>query len=167
MVKFVGVGHVGIGAKNPTALAEFYRDVMGMTVVGGSPSDHAQFGASAFVSSRPDAENHEIAIFADPYFIHTAFRVATLGDLRSFYQEIKERDLPIKMQLNHGCSLAFYFDDPDGNMIEVYWPTNLHNWQPYGDPIDLDWSEEQLCGDVERVARETASNRLKGGSTRV
>gem|GEM_PF-6555235 len=23
----------------------------------------------------------------------------------------------------HHESFAFYFDDPDGNMIEVYWPT--------------------------------------------
>jgi catechol-2,3-dioxygenase len=154
MVRFVGICHVGIGAKDPAALAAFYRDVMGMTVVGGSPAGHEQFGASAFLSSRPDDENHEIAIFADPYFKHTAFKVKTLAELRAFYREIRERGLPIKMQLNHGCSLAFYFDDPEGNMIEVYWPTNVHNWQPYGDPIDLDASEDELRRDVERVARE-------------
>ncbi len=155
VVKVIGMCHVGIAAKDPAALAAFYQDVMGMTVVGGSSADHAQFAASAFVSSRPNDENHEIAIFANPYFKHIAFKVASLADLRAFYQEIKRRGLPIKMALNHGCSLAFYFDDPEGNMIEIYWPTNIHNWQPYGDPIDLEWSEEELVHDVERVARLT------------
>ena len=41
-------------------------------------------------------------------------------------------------------------------MIEVYWATNVHNWQPYGDPIDLAAAEAELMADVERVARETA-----------
>ncbi|HVC34945.1 MAG TPA: VOC family protein [Chloroflexota bacterium] len=153
MVKVIGVCHVGIAAKEPAVLAAFYREVMGMTVVGGSSSENAQFGASAFLSNRPDDENHELVFFADPYFKHTAFKVATLAELRAFYRTIKERDLPIKMALNHGCSLAFYFDDPEGNMIEVYWPTNVHSHQPYGDPIDLDASEDELLRDVERVAR--------------
>ena len=63
--------------------------------------------------------------------------------------------------LNHGCSLAFYFDDPEGNQIEVYWATNVHNRQPYGDPIDLAASEEILLADVERVARETGAPALR------
>lgn len=153
MAKITGVYHVGIAAKDPTALAEFYRDVMGMTIVGGSAGDDRQFGASAFLSSRPNEENHEIVFFADPAFKHTAFKVATLADLQEFYKDVKKRGLPIKMILNHGCSLAFYFDDPEGNMIEVYWPTNVHNHQPYGDPIDLDVSEDVLLRDVERVAK--------------
>jgi catechol-2,3-dioxygenase len=154
MAKITGVYHVGIAAKNPHALSEFYRDVMGMTIIGGSTGDDRQFGASAFLSSRPDEENHEIVFFADAQFRHTAFKVATLADLREFYRDVVARGLPIKMALNHGCSLAFYFDDPEGNMIEVYWPTNVHNHQPYGDPIDLDAPEDALLQDVERVAQK-------------
>ncbi len=154
MARITGVCHVGLAAKDPAALAEFYRDVMGMTIVGGSDERNGQFGASAFLSSRPDEENHELVFFADSYFKHTAFKVASLADLREFYRNVKARGLPIKMALNHGCSLAFYFDDPEGNMIEVYWPTNVHNHQPYGDAIDLDASEDELLRDVERVARQ-------------
>jgi catechol 2,3-dioxygenase-like lactoylglutathione lyase family enzyme len=35
-LEMIGLGHVGIYAKDPASLAEFYRDVMGMQVVGGS-----------------------------------------------------------------------------------------------------------------------------------
>jgi catechol-2,3-dioxygenase len=42
-------------------------------------------------------------------------------------------------------SLAFYFDDPDGNMIEVYWPTgDLSRRQPYLEPLDLSQPDEVL-----------------------
>jgi hypothetical protein len=36
----------------PAASAEFYRDVVGMEIVGGSAPDHP-FGATAFLSSPP------------------------------------------------------------------------------------------------------------------
>ena len=62
--RFAGLCHIGIHSKDPAALAEFYRDVLGMQVVGGSGSDNP-FGASTFLSSRPDQESHEIVIFAD------------------------------------------------------------------------------------------------------
>jgi Glyoxalase/Bleomycin resistance protein/Dioxygenase superfamily len=57
----IGIHHVGLYAKDPTVTAEFYRDVMGMQIVGGSSAD-AAIGASAFLSSRPEEESHEIAL---------------------------------------------------------------------------------------------------------
>jgi catechol-2,3-dioxygenase len=138
-----GIHHVGLYAKDPSAMAEFYRDVLGMQVVGGSSADDP-FGASAFLSSRPEEESHEIAFFTRQVFRHVAFKVASLADLRSLYQRICDRKLPFKMVANHGVSFAFYFDDPDGNMIEVYWPTGMKGRQPYLDLIDLTQSEEAL-----------------------
>src|SRR5215469_8702781 len=64
-----GVHHAGLHASNPAASAEFYRDVLGMNIIGGSSPDHP-FGATAFLSSRPDEESHEIALFANPAFAH-------------------------------------------------------------------------------------------------
>ena len=70
-----GIHHVGLRATNPAAAAEFYRDVLGMQIVGGSAPDHP-IGATAFLSSRPDEESHEIALFANPAFAHVAFKVS-------------------------------------------------------------------------------------------
>ena len=78
-----GIHHVGLRATNPAASAEFYRDVLGMETVGGSAPDHP-IGATAFLSSRPDEESHEIALFANPAFAHIAFKVSSLAELRSF-----------------------------------------------------------------------------------
>ena len=153
----IGVRHVGLGARDPAALAGFYRDVLGLQVVGGSTAETSAFGATAFLSSRPAEESHDLAIFADPVFQHTAFKVASLADLRAFYQCVIGRGVPVKMALNHGVSLAFYFDDPEGHLVEVYWPTGVASRQPHGDPIDLTRSEEALRRDVAELAARTGA----------
>ena len=149
--KFLGVCHIGIHSEDPSRLAEFYQDIFGMKVVGGSEAD-SPLGASTFLSSRPDEESHEIVIFGNSDLRHTAFKTATLGDLRASYAQVVERGITIKSSLNHGVSLAFYFDDPDGNMIEIYWPTGLEFGQPYGHAIDLTASEEDLFQDLAELA---------------
>jgi catechol-2,3-dioxygenase len=151
MATISGFSHVGMAAHDPAALAAFYRDALGMTITGGSAAG-SQFGATAFLSSRPEEENHELAIFATPMYRHLAFTVASLADLRALHRQITARGIPIKLAFNHGCSLAFYFDDPEGNMVEVYWPTGLHNHQPHGDPLDLDASDADLIAAVAGIA---------------
>jgi catechol-2,3-dioxygenase len=139
-----GIHHVGLRAINPAASAEFYRDVLGMEIVGGSAPEHP-VGATAFLSSRPDEESHEIALFANPDFAHVAFKVSSLVEFRSIHARVVEKNIPIKSVFNHRVSFAFYFDDPDGNTIEVYWPTgDLSCTQPYAEPLDLSQPDEAL-----------------------
>jgi catechol-2,3-dioxygenase len=115
-----------------------------MEIVDGTEPDHPM-GASAFLSSRPKEEHHEIALFANPAFAHIAFKVSSLAELRSFHARVVKRDIPIKFAFNHGASFAFYFDDPDGNLIEVYWPTGDLSWkQPVLEPLDLSQPDEVL-----------------------
>ncbi|MBV8814264.1 MAG: VOC family protein [Verrucomicrobia bacterium] len=139
-----GVRHVGLYARDPAATAEFYRDVMGMQIVGGSSADHP-FGASAFLTSRPEEEGHELALFANQDFRHFAFRVASLAELRSFYHRVLDRKVEVKTALNLVTSIAFYFTDPDGNLIEVYWRTGIECLQLFfSEPIDLSETEESI-----------------------
>ena len=143
-----GIHHVGLRAANPAASAEFYRDVLGMEIVGGSGPDYP-LGASAFLCSRPDEESHEIALFADPSFVHIAFKVSSLTEFRSFHARVVGKKIPIKFVLNHRVSFAFYFDDPDGNTVEVYWPTGDLSWrQPQVEPLDLSLPDEVLLEEI-------------------
>jgi catechol-2,3-dioxygenase len=153
MSDFLGVRHVGLAARNLAALAAFYRDVMGMTVVRENSAD-APFGASLFLAGHPEEEDHDLVFFEDPTLAHMAFRVASLGELKAWYRQIQERGVPVKFALNHGTELSFYFDDPEGHMIEIYWATNLPIREALADPIDLDRPEEELLREVERVARQ-------------
>ena len=162
--QLIGVRHVGLSARDPAALAEFYHDVLGLQVVGGSAADTSVFGATAFLSSHPARESHDLALFADPTFRHTAFKVRSLADLRAFHQRVLGRGVPVKMALNHGASLAFYFDDPEGHLVEVYWPTGVACRPPYGDPIDLTRSEEALRRDVAELAARAGAPSAAGGA---
>lgn len=148
--RIVGVCHVGLHAEDPTTLSDFYKDVMGMQVVGSrSGTDDSD---CAFLSSRPDEESHEIVFFANPAGRHTALKVKSLADLRTFYRHIVDRGVAIKRSVNHGVSLAFYFDDPEENTIEIYWATGLAYGQPYGHHVDLTLSDEALLQDVSELA---------------
>lgn len=79
----VGIHHVGLFAKDPHRSAEFYQDILGMHLVGGSPADTPGLGSTAFLTSRPeDEESHEISLFSQPQFAHIAFKVASLAELK-------------------------------------------------------------------------------------
>jgi catechol-2,3-dioxygenase len=130
----IGLRHVGLSARDPAALAEFYRDVLFLHVVPTSTSD---LGETAFLSSHPAEVVVDLALFDDPAYQHIAFEVHSLADLRVFHQRVIRRGVPVKMALNHGVSLSFYFDDPEGHLIEVYWSTGVACRPRHGDPIDL------------------------------
>jgi catechol-2,3-dioxygenase len=54
--------------------------------------------------------------------------------------------------INFGVSLSFYFEDPEGHLIEVYWPTGVPCRPRHGDPIDLTHAEEALRREVAELA---------------
>ena len=156
----IGVRHVGLSARDPAALAEFYRDVLGLQTV---PVDASALGATAFLSSRPAEVPVDLALFANPAYQHTAFEVRSLADLRAFHRRVLGRGVPVKMALNHGVSLSFYFDDPEGHLIEVYWSTGVVCRPRHGDPIDLTLPEEALRRDVAEPATRANAPFATGG----
>ena len=108
--------------------------------------------------SRPEEESHEIALFANALYAHVAFKVASLAELRSLHARVVAKGLPIKFAFNHGVSFAFYVEDPDGHLIEIYWPTGALDAyrQPYAEPLDLTLSDEALLHQVELAAAANA-----------
>ena len=151
---FVGIRHIGWGSKDPVALAKFYQDVMGMTIVAQS-STNSMMGTTVFLSRHPEVEgHHDIVIFSNPMFAHTAFRVDDLDEFLSFYQEVKGK-LPIQFTFNHGVWFSFYFEDPEGHRIEIYWPTYVNAPQDYQvQPINLDAPREELLSIADRMAEQ-------------
>jgi catechol-2,3-dioxygenase len=60
-------------------------------------------------------------------------------------------------------SLSFYFDDPEGHLIEVYWPTGVACRPCHGDPIDLTLPEEEIRRDVAELVARTGVPSATGG----
>jgi hypothetical protein len=91
------IGHVGLHATNPAATAKFYRDVFGMEITGGSSPDHP-LGATAFLTSRHGEEPHAIVLAANPEVTHTAFKVSSLAEFRSFHARVEEKKIAPLLQ---------------------------------------------------------------------
>jgi hypothetical protein len=72
----IGVRHVGLSARDPAALAEFYLDVLGVQVV---PVDTSTLGATAFLSSRSAEVPVDLAL--TPLTSTPPFEVRSLADL--------------------------------------------------------------------------------------
>ena len=59
---------------------------------------------------------------------------------------VLEKGVELTGYADHGVSLAIYFDDPDGNGIEIYWDRDRADWPRDGngqltmvnDRFDLD-----------------------------
>ncbi len=152
MVDFIGIRHVGFGVKDPAALAAFYRDVLGMKVITELPAD-SHMGATEFLARHPDElEHHDLVLFSNPSFAHTAFEIGSLGELLASHRDVKEKGVPIKFTFNHGFWLSFYIDDPEGHNLEFFWRTGA--WVPNDFqvmPINLDRAESEIMAEVEAL----------------
>ena len=50
---------------------------------------------------------------------HIAYTYASAGDLLETYARLKEQGLDPYWPIHHGITLSFYYQDPDGNRIEL------------------------------------------------
>ena len=149
-----GVRQIGLYAPDPDALAEFYQAMLELHIVSQGELNADGIRRSVLLNNRPGVDQHLVIIYADPGIRHVAFEVESLADLQRCYQRIVDHDLPIRWALNHGVALAFYFDDPAGNLIKLYWSTGESFPQPHGHPIDLNLSEAALHQDVANLIAE-------------
>jgi hypothetical protein len=77
-----------------------------------------------------------------------SFRCASLADVKAFYRLFLARNIPINRTVSHGNAVGVYFQDPDGNQVEVYWQTGVDWPQPFGKPVDLTASDEEIIANL-------------------
>ena len=153
MAKVVGLGHLGIYVRDLERMVAFYRDFMGMQL---TKQDWAM--GMVFFSSDPAQVDHEIALVRgrpegeDPHLINQiSFRVETLAELRTYYQRIKEAGFRIRRVVTHASAIGCYFDDPEGNITEVFWLTGRTCWCVVSEPIDLEQPDDVVLARVDEV----------------
>ncbi len=151
MPRVTELGHVGIYVTDVDAMVSFYSQFLGLTV-----TDRAEDDRIVFLSARSEVEHHELVLFRDETrhsdLQQLSFKVSSLADLRAFYGEITEGGYTIDRVVSHGNAIGCYFRDPEGNLVEVYWPTGREWPQPYQQPIDLSLPETALLEIVESLA---------------
>jgi catechol-2,3-dioxygenase len=155
MPKVTSLGHLGVYVKDVERSVDFYRDILGLQV-----SDRSPRGSVFMTAQDRLAEHHELLIVpgrkegTDNTLQQISFRCASLADVKEFYRIFLERGVPIQRTVTHGNTVSIYFDDPDKNSVEVYWPTGIDVPQPFGQPVDLTKGEDEIMARVRQLILE-------------
>ncbi|MBV9828773.1 MAG: VOC family protein [Alphaproteobacteria bacterium] len=127
MINLAGIGHVLLRVADEEASKRFYQDVLGFAVAEQDP-DHG----GVFMTLGNGFHTLDIMQPAIPReaaqplpgqlgLVHIAFKVATYAALRDAYAHLVEKDVAIQRAVDHVCQRSFYFTDPDGNGLEIYY----------------------------------------------
>ena len=116
-------------------MLEWYGKVLGTTVNKRVPAlPGSPFKTVAFASN--DEVNHRLSFFETPGLVtdaekdgharvqHMAFTYETLDDLLGTYARLKNLGIPLLWAADQFIQTALYYEDPDGNIIEL----NVNNF---------------------------------------
>jgi catechol 2,3-dioxygenase len=123
------VGQVTIRVRKLDVVADFYRDVIGLSVMERSASG-ATLGAGGvkllMLHAHPDASTESRNAAG---LFHTAFLMPTRTDLARWLVHAAIHRVPLSGFADHRVSESVYLDDPEGNGIEVYADRDPSLWQ--------------------------------------
>lgn len=126
------VGHVVLRVRDLEASKHFYHNILGMKIAN-EREDFAVF-------FRFNDYHHDIAVFkaaddAAPHqkkqvgLAHVALVADSLDTVKAMHQRLKEHEVPIVRLSDHDYTKSVYFEDPDGNEIEIYCEVPEAPWQ--------------------------------------
>lgn len=139
------IGHVHLKVQNLEHSIEFYTKILGLAI-------EQQVGRYVFLTY--GNEHHDIALNEvgeegkfpkekDVGLYHFAIEVSSINELKVFYSRLQTANIQFE-PIDHGISKALYFEDPDGNGIEVYIDTRKENNQ-------FDWRGQSTTFDVDSL----------------
>ena len=141
------LGHVHLKVTDVDDAVAFYTDVLGLDVT-------ERVDRYAFLSF--GEHHHDLALQgigaaetddgvpAEPRgprvgLFHSAWEVDSPADLRETAERLGERGVAVS-PVDNGVSKALYFDDPDGNGVEVYLDTreerDIEQWNGRNERFD-------------------------------
>ncbi len=129
--------HVTLKTSRLGQMVDWYKMLVGTEVL-------FQNDTNAWTSN--DAANHRLAFLAvpgledDPDKIkhngihHSAFEYASFSDLMSSFDRLREHGIMPVFCLNHGSTMSLYYEDPEGNYVELQ-SDNFDDWEQSGNFI--------------------------------
>ncbi|KAM5385611.1 hypothetical protein ACJZ2D_000810 [Fusarium nematophilum] len=154
------LAHFVLRTPNFKAMVAFYKAILGA---------HAVYENDFLSFLTYDDEHHRVAIAHVPGtsskirssagLEHIAFTFDTLEDLILAYKQRKARGIVPIWSVNHGPTTSMYYQDPDGNQLEMQvdnFETNeeatafMSSSEYEENPIGVDFDPEELSRRVER-----------------
>jgi catechol 2,3-dioxygenase len=127
MMRLSGIGHVLLRVLDLERSKKFYSEVLGFRVLEEDPEHGGVFMAL-------EGQSHAIDLFAVKDVEaaqqqtpgvrglgHVAFRVESEEALKDAYTTLQEHDVEVTRSIDHVSQKSVYFNDPDGNTLEIYY----------------------------------------------
>ena len=144
---------------NIAQMEKFYTRVLGLMVTDSGPSPRNNSHLT-FLSADPKTHHQVVLVTGRPEearfstINQMSFTVGSLGELR----QVRDRALALGatgMRITtHGNAWSIYFSDPEGNTLEAYLDSPFHVPQPFGEPFDLDASDDDILRATEARCRQ-------------
>jgi catechol 2,3-dioxygenase len=137
------LGHVHLTVRDVDRAVAFYTDVLELDVT----ERHDRFAFCSFGDHHHDLALQGLGGGAEREgptgpsvgLYHSAWEVPDGATLRETYERLVERGVEVA-PVDHGISKALYFDDPDGNGVEVYLDTRaergIEHWDGRNERFD-------------------------------
>ena len=126
------IGHVHLKVSDLDVSVKFYTQVLGFRV-------NDKVDGAAFLSANQE-EHHQIALNTwyskngtppsvhNTGLFHFAIRLPNRRELARVFKCLIDHQWPIAGATNHGVSESIYFQDPDGNGVEIYSDIPRDQW---------------------------------------
>jgi catechol 2,3-dioxygenase-like lactoylglutathione lyase family enzyme len=131
VIKLKGIGHVNLRVADEQASKRFYRDILGFVIAEEDPDHGGVFMTLGENFHTLDLGQHPAPSEAqrprrDQIGVaHIAFQVGSYQALRDAYTHLVKSGVEILRATNHVNQRSFYFADPDGNTLEIYYEMPL------------------------------------------
>ena len=134
------IGHVHLKVSDLERAIRFYRDVLGFELQQRMGEDAAFLSAGGY--------HHHIGLNTwqskggsppppgTTGLFHVAIRLPDRPALARTLKRVLDAGIPVGAS-DHGVSEAIYFDDPDGNGIEIYRDRPKEDWPRDGDRVAM------------------------------
>ncbi|MCZ6510629.1 MAG: VOC family protein [Alphaproteobacteria bacterium] len=150
--------HAGIWVWDIKKMESFYTRMLGFDVTDQGYVERYN-GNITFMSNDPRLHHQLILSEGRPEGAPStvnqlSFEVASLDELRQMYHRVVDEGVKNLLPRNHGNAWSVYFDDPEGNNVEVYLDSPFHIPQPFGEFLDFELSDDEIVQTTEARVRE-------------
>ena len=120
MVQPKRVGHIVLNVRDVEASTKFYTDVIGFQIA--LQKEDATFLTCGTI-------HHDLALFKAKQSFrldggvglnHMALQVEDFDMLTEYHHVLEQNNINIDRTTDHGMTSSIYFEDPDGNGIELF-----------------------------------------------
>src|SRR5262245_43340414 len=127
MIRLKEIGHVLLRVLDLERSKKFYSEVLGFHVLEEDPAHGGTFMALPGQSHSIDLFQVKDAASAERQtpgvrgLGHIAFRVESEDALKDAYATLREHGVEITRTIDHVSQKSVYFEDPDGNTLQIYY----------------------------------------------